>query len=169
MQRWQRLVTLGVGLVLLSLLILPKLSPSELSDPISLRFLRYQTNASDGVIAALLEVRNHTTHSSFYSISQSEFLGTNHLWLPCSVETNHPIALLRPKAVRQTAITPPIEAKNFEWRLTLFGSTTSGRFERQIDRLLLLLKLKQRNRTSPTVLLYSDVIPPLSTGADARP
>src|SRR5207249_3427497 len=59
MTRWKQIFGLGIGAVLLSLLVLPKLASEGPNVPMSLRLVRYETNSVTAQTEAVLEAKNN--------------------------------------------------------------------------------------------------------------
>src|SRR5262245_36002813 len=132
----KQLFALGIGAVLLSLLVLPKLAPKGPAAPMSIRLVRYETNSVTAQTEAVLEAKNNSAHPIFFAMSQPEFLVPPRPWESSSTETNYPVARLNPRATRLFRIGAPPEARAAAWRLPFYCSMTSSRIQRGLSRVL---------------------------------
>lgn len=162
MTRRKEIFALGMGVVLLSLLVLPKLAPEGPAAPMSLRLVRYETNSASSQTEAVLEARNNSGRLIFFGISQPEFLQPAHPWETSSMETNYPVARLNPRETSVIRIAAPPEARVAAWRLPFYCSMTSSRMQRRLGRVLSFLKIKEVEPPTLAGLLYSEEFPSAS-------
>ncbi|MCI0537839.1 MAG: hypothetical protein L0Z50_21705 [Verrucomicrobiales bacterium] len=155
---------MAVGVVLLSLLVLPKLDREGPVVPLVLRFLRYETNTVTAQTVAVVEAKNDSSQTVCFGISQPEFRRPAHPWEATSLETNYPLACVNPREASVFRIHAPREAQEAAWRLPFHYSITSSPMQQRLDRIFSVLKLKKAEGTSwPPPLagvLYSEEFPP---------
>src|SRR2546430_2193735 len=160
MTRWKQIFGLGIGAVLLSLLVLPKLASEGPNVPMSLRLVRYETNSVTAQTEAVLEAKNNIMRPVFFGMAQPEFRAPTHPWETSSLETNYPVAKLNARERSVFRIGAPHESRAATWRLPFYYSVTSSPMQRRLSRILSFLKLKKVEGASwppvPAGLLYSE-------------